>query len=251
MDDFEQIQAYDSDDQKTLYMMYFRVLQGILVSLEAVDTVKEIKKPDDTKSSSYIKAAKELQSYFINAGAIKEVIDTLPQVSSFTFSHDQQCRYIVGKAIRNKVAHEGLWTPTFRTAYSLANNWQPTICAFAYETEEVIEAISQIYAKRNYGSTEKEKRKAQRDNQKIFDATSFIELEADAGYLDIIAFTTGHANSLFPAYIRCIEKAYLDCGMQSLSRLRNSLDLTTIDDQLSLLQTKLQYNDNSFCCKNL
>ena len=43
MEDFEQIQAYDSDEQKTLYMMYFRVLQGILVSLEAVDTVKKIK----------------------------------------------------------------------------------------------------------------------------------------------------------------------------------------------------------------
>ena len=174
MEDFEQIQAYDSDEQKTLYMMYFRVLQGILVSLEAVDTVKKIKKPDDTKSSSYIKAAKELQSYFINAGAIKEVIDTLPQVSSITFSHDQQCRYIVGKAIRNKVAHEGLWTPTFRTAYSLANNWQPTICAFAYEAEDVIEGIRKLYAKRTYGSTDKEQRKAQRDKQKLLDAQNFV-----------------------------------------------------------------------------
>lgn len=240
MEDFEQIQAYDSDEQKALYMTYFRVLQGILVSLEAVDAVKEIKKPQDTKSSSYIKAAKELQSYFINAGAIKEVIDALPKVSSFTFSRDQQCRYIVGKAIRNKVAHEGLWTPTFRTAYSLANNWQPTICAFAYEAEDVIEGIRKLYAKRTYGSTDKEQRKAQRDKQKLLDAQNFVQLEADKGYLDIIAFTSGHSDSLFPTYIEHIEQSYVKCKMQALSNMRKNFGLTTIDDQLSLLQTKFK-----------
>ncbi|WP_420933180.1 hypothetical protein ACOJR9_11885 [Alteromonas sp. A081] len=239
MDDFEQIQAYDTDEQKTLYMSYFRVLQGILVSLEAVDEVKGIKKPQCSKSNSYIKAAKELQSYFINAGAIKEVIDALPQVPSFKLSHSQQCRYIVGKAIRNKVAHQGLWTPTFRKAYSLANNWQP-IYAFAYEAEEVTEGISQLYAARKYGDTDKEHRKAQRDNQKLLDAKNFVQSKADNGYLDIIAFTSEHADSLFPTYVEHIEQAYMNCKMQSLSSMRRSFDLTTIDYQLSLLQTKFK-----------
>ncbi|WP_394222305.1 hypothetical protein [Alteromonas gracilis] len=240
MEDFEQIQAYDSDEQKTLYMEYFQVLQGILVSLEAIDVLKEVERPDSTNSSSYIKAAKELQSYFINAGAIKEVIDTLPQVNNFTFSHDQQCLYIIGKAIRNKVAHEGLWTPTFRTAYSLTNNWKPTICSFAYKTEEIIKGIRQIYAKRKYGTTDKEQRKALRDDQKLLNAKKHIQLIDDNGYLDIIAFTSRHAGSLFPCYIKLVEQAYRDSKMQSLSTLRNGFNLTTIDDQLSLVHAKLQ-----------
>jgi predicted transcriptional regulator len=240
MDDFEQIQAYDSDEQEALYMEYFRVFQGILVSLEAVEVLKEIERPDTPSSSSYIKAAKELQSYFINAGAIKEVIDTLPQVSSLAFSHDQQCFYIIGKAIRNKVAHEGLWTPTYRTAYKLTNNWQPTTRSFAFTTEEVIKSINQLYAKRQYGATDKEQRKAQRDNQKLLDANSFIQLIDDKGYLDIIAFTSRHAALLFPVYIKLMEQAYRDSKMQSLSTLRSDFNLTTIDDQLSLLHAKLQ-----------
>ena len=64
MDDFEQIQAYYSDEQETLYMEYFRVFQGILVSLEAVEVLKEIERPDTPSSSSYIKAAKELRRSF-------------------------------------------------------------------------------------------------------------------------------------------------------------------------------------------
>lgn len=238
MEEYELIRAYESSDNKELYMAFFAVLRVCIVAMEASKTLKEVQMPVYSSSKEYLLAAKEIQSYFINIGSIKELLSSLQNVGNFAFKDEQNSLYLLGKAIRNKVAHEGIWLPTHRASYKINNQWKKQEC-FAYSESDIKICLDKVFANRKYPQTDKGERKAIREKQQLCNALKYLSEVSDKGYLDIVNFTEKHANELIPEYVKMISKAFEKLNLQHLSELRKELNLATIEEYVDLFKSYL------------
>lgn len=235
MSDIELLRNHEKSPIKSLYFEYLVVIRNLLVALDASSNLLSIQEPESPDSLNYIHAARDIQSYFINVGSTKELLGKTKGCRNFKFSSEQQSLYLIGKAIRNRVAHEGVWPPMFRNEYTRAEGH--VFSGFVYRTEEILILLSGLLAGRNYSQDEKGLRKQNREMNQLNEARTYLNEVGVKGFLRLNEFITHHKSKVVSELIASVENSINTKEFRAFSEIRVGLELSTIENQISLAKT--------------
>ncbi|WP_300316811.1 hypothetical protein [Idiomarina sp.] len=208
---------------------YQTVLNILTVTERCIRTANNILTSDYPKhalSEVYLDIASWFQSYIINADTLAQQIDGARGVPTPSYTRQQKAVRLAGKAIRNVVAHEGLWIPTLKSGVH-AGLGQLTYLGIS--SDKVISSIDKVYEKRCHISDA--------DSQRQVDAKRYIEDKALSSITRIDRFLVDHIAAVFPPAIGKLEDYISKPSVVENDTYQRSLNLLGLADILKRIKS--------------
>lgn len=201
----------------------------LLIGLERIqhtyEQLKSLPQPKDALSEVYLDAAILMQSYFINAQAINEKINSVDGNLLPELSETANSLVIIAKAIRNIVAHEGLWIPTF---YSGVHHIRGRFHYFGIEAEKIKSSLSELYSKRKSVKPQEEER--------LRHAIELICEIEESGVVILMDLIQQHTYEVIPRIIKPIKTLLVKPEIIELENYLHQKKLITLGERIKRVE---------------
>jgi hypothetical protein len=228
VDVYSKLLVLEDHDIKEEYMEWLNLLANVDVITDALNTCISIEFPENPISPLYVKFALNLQNYFINSEGMRSKIHKKsPAVNP---SKKLQALSYIARAVRNKVAHEGVWiaTPMKGSIYAKGN-----FSFYAYPKKELIESLNKQKAGDSYNKGEKiSSRRQENLDEKYRLSIELLDNDYKSDHFYISKFMATHYRELVGCILTIYKEKITDNKFQEYGVLRKNAGFRSIEDRL-------------------
>lgn len=214
------------------YACALHLLIGMERAIRSANMLLELTEPEDTMSEVYLDAASHTQSYFINTEAVRQTMQSGSlqyQINDST----QSAIIFIGKAIRNHVAHEGLWLPSY---FCEVRAGIGSTRYFGISSTRLLKSLKNTSEKATEKSTEREELTNNND-AKIKAAETYIQNNEVTGVIILKHFVNAHLTAFFPPIIKRIQKFSNTPLAKKITNNRQVISLGTLSDLIARIKS--------------
>lgn len=214
------------------YASAFHLLIGMERAIRSANMLLELTEPEDTMSEIYLDAASHIQSYFINTEAVRQTM----QSSSLQYQINdstQSAIIFIGKAIRNHVAHEGLWLPCF---YNEVRAGIGRTQYFGIFSSTLLKSLKNTSDKAKEKSPATEELTNNNDTR-VKAAETYIQNNEVTGVIILKHFVEAHLAAFFPPIIKRIQQFSNTESAKQITRNRLDVSLGTLTDLITRIKS--------------